>query len=145
MRVAYLRAALTLCASLIYGFQPPYALRAPYELRSPHVLRQPLHAARAGHSLRELYALRLWHPCLLSNLIHEVRLTFYQQPQKVSKKGRSPARLYSLCVSTNTGRENVFPTRLSLRLHPCNRPSVSLQCSRILESRKGCFVVRLKV
>ncbi len=133
-----------------------YALRALYELRSPHVLhtlcakrtyglRQPLHAARAGHSLRELYALHLWHPCLLSNLIHEVRLTFYQQPQKVSKKGRSPARLYSLCVSTNTSRENVFPTRLSLRLHPCNRPSVSLQCSRILESRKGCFVVRLKV
>ena len=70
------------------------------------------------------------------------QLTFYQQPQKVSKKGRSPARLYSLCVSTNTGRENAFPTRPSLRLHPCNRPSVSLRCSGSLESRNGCFVVR---
>jgi len=64
MRVAYLRAALTICASLIYGFQPLYALRSPHVLRTlcakrTYGLRQPLHAARAGHSLRELYALRL--------------------------------------------------------------------------------------
>ena len=70
------------------------------------------------------------------------QLTFYQQPQKVSKKGRSPATLYSLRVLTNTDRENAFPTRLSLRLHPCNRPSVSLRCSGSLESRSGRFVVR---
>jgi hypothetical protein len=66
-------------------------------------------------------------------------VTSFQQPKEVTKKGRPPARLYSLCVSTNTGRENAFPTRLSLRLHPCNRPSVSLRCSGSLESvNKAC-------
>ena len=80
------------------------------------------------------YVLRTRHPCLFSNEIHFVQLTFLQQLRKVSKRSRPPASHLSLRFSTNTGRENAFPTRLSLRLHPCNRPSVSLRCSGSLES-----------
>ena len=34
-----------------------------------------------------------WHPCLISSGILAVRPTFSLQPEKVGKKGRSPARL----------------------------------------------------
>jgi|GEM_PF-5783038 len=64
------------------------------------------------------------------------RVTSFQQLKEVTKKSRPPASLYSLCVSTNTGRKNAFPTLLSLRLHPRNLPSVNLRCSEFLESGK---------
>ncbi|MEH6711057.1 MAG: hypothetical protein V7733_07560 [Paraglaciecola polaris] len=69
-------------------------------------------------------------------LVQRARVTSFQQLKEVIKKSRPPASLYFLCVSTNTGRENAFPTRLSLRLHPRNLPRVNLRCSEFLESGK---------
>ena len=45
--------------------------------------------------------------------------------QDVLCKGRPPASHLSLRVSSNTGRENAFPTRLSLRLLPAIWPALA--------------------
>ncbi len=119
-----------------------YALCLSYELRPP---------MRCAYLMSYAHGPQLHCLCAALIVIHDEYdsrpyepVTSFQQPKEVTKKGRSPTRLYSLCVSTNTGRENAFPTRLSLRLHPCNRPSVSLRCSGSLESvNKAKHALRL--
>ncbi|MFD2817664.1 hypothetical protein ACFSZP_02010 [Paraglaciecola agarilytica] len=71
-----------------------YALRLPYELRSLCALLIVI---------LDVYDSRPYEP-----------VTSFQQPKEVTKKGRPPASHLSLRFSTNTGRENAFPTRLSL-------------------------------
>ena len=95
----------------------------PYELRS--LMRVAyLWPSATEHALRAP-SIRCAHLCAALIVIHDEYdsrpyepVTSFQQPKEVTKKGRPPASHLSLCFSTNTGRENAFPTRLSLRLLP---------------------------
>ena len=65
------------------------ATRTEITLRVVHALRAP--CIRGAHLCASLtYVLRTRHPCLFSNEIHFVQLTFLQQLRKVSKRSRSP-------------------------------------------------------
>ena len=113
MRVAYLCAARTkhsLCSLMRFVYLWPaatgHALRLLMAFGHTAQLRLLMafghtaqlrcsHTACAKQSLRRLcasltYVLRTRHPCLFSNEIHFVQLTFLQQLRKVSKRSRSP-------------------------------------------------------
>ncbi|MGJ8681134.1 hypothetical protein [Paraglaciecola sp.] len=49
-------------------------------------------------------------PCGFSGRIPAARFTFYQQPQKVNKKGRAPDKFFNLRDLPNRGRKEMFPT-----------------------------------
>ena len=65
--------------------------------------------------------LRARYPYRLSHRIPSMRFTFYQQPQKVNKKGRSPIQCSS---STNllilVGRNNSLLTSYFSIAYPCD-------------------------
>ena len=65
------------CSSLIYDLRP----RSTASLHT-HCVCQAIASLT--------YVLRTRHPCLFSNEIHFVQLTFLQQLRKVSKRSRSP-------------------------------------------------------
>jgi hypothetical protein len=59
----------------------------------------------------------------------EGSIYFLPTAAKSKQKGPPSSKFLFLCVLTHSGRENAFPTRLSLRLNPFNLTSVSLRCS----------------
>jgi hypothetical protein len=69
--------------------------------------------ASPRNALRLLYSLRSRPPCLFLNRILAAQFTFCQQPQKVNKKGRAPAKFYHLRDLPNRGRKEVFPTHFA--------------------------------
>ena len=113
-----------------------YSLRLSYELRSRSTASLPMSFAHlcalltqwpaATYGLWHLctvircayfmayghYALRLWHPCLFFKPRPAAQLTFYQQPQKVSKKGRSPTNFLIHIF-------NRLQCQAGERKHPC--------------------------
>jgi hypothetical protein len=63
------------------------------------------------HFVHKACAVAYRNPLRFSNGIPAVRLTSSQQPEEVSKKGRSPALPLILRSSIKTGREYALPAR----------------------------------
>ena len=76
-----------------------------------------------------VYGRRPRHPWRFFNPSSRGLDLLFTNAAKSKQKGPPSSKFLFLCVLTHSGRENAFPTRLSLRLNPFNLTSVSLRCS----------------